>query len=75
LGKERRGWKGGTQAAADSGLMVFNGETLSRLDTAPRGGEPEGAWSGVEAEAARNDWVPESSTTVAVVKDGGSATS
>jgi hypothetical protein len=42
LGKERRGQNGGGQAAAGNGLMTFNGETISRLDTALRGGEPEG---------------------------------
>jgi hypothetical protein len=42
LGKERRGQKGGSQAATGNGLMTFNGETVSCLDTALRGGEPEG---------------------------------
>jgi hypothetical protein len=42
LGKERRGQNGGGQAAAGNGLMTFDGETVSRLDTALRGGEPEG---------------------------------
>jgi hypothetical protein len=39
---------------AGVGFMVFNGETLSCIDTAPREGEPEGAWLGVKAEAARD---------------------
>jgi hypothetical protein len=52
VGNERRGWKGGGQVAASVGLMVFNGEMLFSLDTAPRGGEPEGAWPGVKVGVA-----------------------
>jgi hypothetical protein len=40
--EERRGREGGGQAAASVSLMDFNGETFSCLDTALRGGEPEG---------------------------------
>jgi hypothetical protein len=39
----RRAIEGGGLVAAGIGLMDFNGETFSRLDTAPRGAEPEGA--------------------------------
>jgi hypothetical protein len=34
--------------------MVFNGEMLSHLDAAPRGGESEVVWPGVKAEAVRD---------------------
>jgi hypothetical protein len=38
--------EGGSQVVAGVGLMDFNGETFSRLDSAPRGAEPEGAEPG-----------------------------
>jgi hypothetical protein len=48
----RRVVEGGGQVAVCIGLMDFNGETFSHLDTTPRGAEPEGVELGEGVDAS-----------------------
>jgi hypothetical protein len=54
----RRVVEGGDQVAVGVGLMDFNGETFSRLDSAPRGAESEGVdpGKGVDASGRRDGY-------------------